>query len=60
MKEHTYVAVDYLKELEDWISHDYYEENVHKIQLPFTNVSTILIINIQALYDICLLHLSKI
>ena len=41
MKEHTHVAVDYLEELEHWTSHDYYDENVHKIQLPFTNVSTV-------------------
>ena len=33
------MAVDYQKELEDWISHEYYDENVHKIQLPFANVS---------------------
>ena len=39
VREHTHMAVDYQKELEDWISHDYYDENVHKIQLPFANVS---------------------
>lgn len=37
VREHTYVAVDYQKELEDWTSHNYYDDKVHKIQLPFTN-----------------------
>lgn len=39
VRDHTHMAVDYLAELEEWQSHDYYDEHVHKIQLPFSNVS---------------------
>ncbi|KAL5012354.1 hypothetical protein ScPMuIL_010905 [Solemya velum] len=35
---HSHLAVDYPEELGKWIDHDYYDENVHKIQLPFTNL----------------------
>lgn len=38
VRDHCHVAIDYKTELEDWTSNDYYEENVHKIQLPYTNV----------------------
>lgn len=34
--EHTRVASDYAESLAKWIDSEYYEENVHKIQLPFT------------------------
>nr|XP_006818942.1 PREDICTED: actin-related protein 5-like [Saccoglossus kowalevskii] len=36
--EHCYMAVDYQDELNDWNSLEYYYENVHKIQLPFTPI----------------------
>ncbi|KAJ8300360.1 hypothetical protein KUTeg_021879 [Tegillarca granosa] len=39
VRDHCHVAIDYKTELEDWTSNDYYEENVHKIQLPYTNIS---------------------
>lgn len=34
--EHTYMTVNFQEELQKWADYDYYEENVHKIQLPFT------------------------
>lgn len=37
--EHTYMTVNFQEELQKWADYDYYEENVHKIQLPFTLVS---------------------
>lgn len=36
---HTSMAVDYSKELEEWASSDYYDEHVHKIQLPYAQVT---------------------
>ena len=41
--EHTYMAVNFHEELQKWADYDYYEENVHKLQLPFTLVSMYLI-----------------
>ena len=35
------MAVDFQSELEEWTSHEYYDEHVHKIQLPFSNVRTV-------------------
>ena len=35
MKDHCYMAEDYIKELEAWTDNDYYENNVTKIQLPY-------------------------
>lgn len=35
---HTSMATDYSKELDEWASSDYYDENVHKIQLPYAQV----------------------
>ncbi|XP_060598270.1 actin-related protein 5-like [Ruditapes philippinarum] len=43
VRDHTYMAVDFLPELEQWASHDYYDENVHKIQLPYANATSNLI-----------------
>ncbi|KAL3872233.1 hypothetical protein ACJMK2_040169 [Sinanodonta woodiana] len=38
LRDHCYIAKDYQAELDDWVSNEYYDENVHKIQLPYTNV----------------------
>lgn len=35
---HTSMATDYSKELDEWTSTDYYDEHVHKIQLPYAQV----------------------
>ena len=35
---HTSLATDYTKELDEWASSDYYDDNVHKIQLPYAQV----------------------
>ncbi|XP_052220577.1 actin-related protein 5-like isoform X2 [Dreissena polymorpha] len=37
VRDHCHIAVDYLPELAEWTSHEYYDEHVHKIQLPFSN-----------------------
>ncbi|KAM4032699.1 actin-related protein 5 isoform 3-T3 [Anomaloglossus baeobatrachus] len=37
LHEHCYVPDDYLEELKKWRCPDYYEENVHKMQLPFSS-----------------------
>ncbi|KAM8830150.1 actin-related protein 5 [Synchiropus picturatus] len=36
LHEHSYTAVDYHEELEKWRSPDFYEREVHRIQLPFS------------------------
>ncbi|KAG8452370.1 hypothetical protein GDO86_004247, partial [Hymenochirus boettgeri] len=36
LHEHCYVPDDYMEELQKWRCPDYYEENVHKMQLPFS------------------------
>ncbi|XP_056455766.1 actin-related protein 5 [Gadus chalcogrammus] len=36
LHEHSYTAVDYHKELERWRSPDFYEREVHRMQLPFS------------------------
>ncbi|KAE8576542.1 hypothetical protein XENTR_v10004231 [Xenopus tropicalis] len=36
LHEHCYVPEDYIDELRKWRCPDYYEENVHKMQLPFS------------------------
>ncbi|XP_077986971.1 actin-related protein 5-like [Glandiceps talaboti] len=36
VNEYTYMAEDYASDLDQWGSLDYYHQNVHKIQLPFT------------------------
>ncbi|XP_013421729.1 actin-related protein 5-like [Lingula anatina] len=36
VREHTHMATDYINELEEWADVDYYEDHVHKIQLPYT------------------------
>ncbi|XP_070532455.1 actin-related protein 5-like isoform X2 [Ptychodera flava] len=38
VNEHTFMAEDYATELEKWNSLEYYHENVHKIQLPYTPI----------------------
>ncbi|KAL9988638.1 hypothetical protein ACROYT_G003104 [Oculina patagonica] len=35
---HTSMATDYSKELDEWASSDYYDRQVHKIQLPYAQV----------------------
>ncbi|XP_027277039.1 actin-related protein 5 isoform X1 [Cricetulus griseus] len=37
LQEHSYIAEDYGAELQKWRCPDYYENNVHKMQLPFSN-----------------------
>ncbi|XP_073165852.1 actin-related protein 5 isoform X2 [Lepidochelys kempii] len=37
LHEHSYIAEDYLEELQKWRSPEYYESNVHKMQLPFSS-----------------------
>ena len=39
MNEHTYMSTDYTTEVEQWMDTQYYDKNVHKIQLPYTPVS---------------------
>ncbi|XP_042347978.1 actin-related protein 5 [Plectropomus leopardus] len=36
LHEHSYVAVDYHEELEKWRSPEFYEREVHRMQLPFS------------------------
>nr|XP_057940007.1 actin-related protein 5 isoform X2 [Doryrhamphus excisus] len=36
LHEHSYTAVDYQEELEKWRSPDFYEREVHRMQLPFS------------------------
>ncbi|CAK6976380.1 actin-related protein 5 [Scomber scombrus] len=36
LHEHSYTAVDYHEELEKWRSPEYYEREVHRMQLPFS------------------------
>lgn len=38
LHEHCSVAYDYKEMLEKWASHEYYEKNVKKIQLPFSQI----------------------
>lgn len=37
LHEHSYIAEDYIEELQKWRSPEYYESNVHKMQLPFSS-----------------------
>ncbi|XP_066868366.1 actin-related protein 5 isoform X7 [Kogia breviceps] len=37
LHEHSYIAKDYVEELQKWRCPDYYENNVHKMQLPFSS-----------------------
>ncbi|XP_063421405.1 actin-related protein 5-like isoform X1 [Mytilus trossulus] len=37
VRDHCHLAPDYNADLHEWVSNDYYDENVHKIQLPYTN-----------------------
>nr|XP_048296875.1 actin-related protein 5 [Myodes glareolus] len=37
LQEHSYIAEDYGAELQKWRCPDYYENNVHKMQLPFSS-----------------------
>ncbi len=36
MYDHCYVSHDFMPELRKWTEVEYYEDNVHKMQLPFT------------------------
>ncbi|XP_045913588.1 actin-related protein 5 [Micropterus dolomieu] len=36
LHEHSYIAVDYHEELEKWRSPEFYEREVHRMQLPFS------------------------
>lgn len=38
VRDHCHLSVDYMSELEKWVSNDYYDEKVHKIQLPYSLV----------------------
>uniref|UniRef100_A0A3P8WW16 Actin-related protein 5 n=1 Tax=Cynoglossus semilaevis TaxID=244447 RepID=A0A3P8WW16_CYNSE len=37
LHEHSYIAVDYQEELEKWRSPAFYEQEVHRMQLPFSS-----------------------
>ncbi|KAM9296515.1 actin-related protein 5 [Gastrophryne carolinensis] len=37
LHEHCYIPADYMEELQKWRCPDYYEQNVHKMQLPFSS-----------------------
>ncbi|XP_034552715.1 actin-related protein 5 isoform X2 [Notolabrus celidotus] len=37
LHEHSYIAADYHEELEKWRSPEFYEREVHRMQLPFTS-----------------------
>lgn len=37
VRDHCHLATDYNTELQEWVSNDYYDEHVHKIQLPYSN-----------------------
>ncbi|XP_069740328.1 actin-related protein 5 isoform X2 [Narcine bancroftii] len=37
LHEHCYIAADYMEELDLWKLPDFYEKNIHKMQLPFNN-----------------------
>lgn len=37
LHEHSYVAVDYHEEMEKWRSPEFYEKEVHRMQLPFSS-----------------------
>ncbi|CAG2244814.1 ACTR5 [Mytilus edulis] len=37
VRDHCHLAPDYNADLHEWVSNDYYDNNVHKIQLPYTN-----------------------
>lgn len=37
LHEHCYIPDDYIEELKKWRCPDYYEQNVHKMQLPFSS-----------------------
>lgn len=37
LHEHSYTAVDYHEELEKWRSPEFYEREVHRMQLPFSS-----------------------
>ncbi|XP_048245169.1 actin-related protein 5-like isoform X1 [Haliotis rufescens] len=39
VRDHAYLATDYADNLHQWLDGDYFENNAHKIQLPYTNVS---------------------
>ena len=39
MNEHTYMSTDFTTEVDQWMDTQYYDKNVHKIQLPYTPVS---------------------
>ncbi|KAL4646320.1 actin-related protein 5 [Arapaima gigas] len=36
LHEHSYIALDYQQELEKWRSAEFYEQEVHRMQLPFS------------------------
>lgn len=40
VRDHCYMAEDYISELEAWTDNDYYENNVTKIQLPYNAAVT--------------------
>lgn len=40
VRDHCHLATDYNRELQEWVSNDHYDDYVHKIQLPYSNVST--------------------
>ncbi|KAL4218734.1 Actin-related protein 5 [Mactra antiquata] len=39
VRDHTCLAIDFIPELEQWSTPEYYDENVNKIQLPYANAT---------------------
>lgn len=39
LQEHCRISYDYTDDLKKWARHDFYEEHIRKIQLPYTQVS---------------------
>ncbi|XP_072412428.1 actin-related protein 5 [Chiloscyllium punctatum] len=37
LHEHCYIAADYMEELNLWKQPDFYQKNIHRMQLPFNN-----------------------
>lgn len=37
VRDHCHLATDYHSDLHEWVADDYYDDHVHKIQLPYNN-----------------------
>ncbi|XP_030641110.1 actin-related protein 5 [Chanos chanos] len=47
LHEHSYIAPDYLQELEKWRSAEFYEEEVHRMQLPFSGKAAGAVVSVE-------------